>query len=307
MPEDMGALRDQLVAACADVADRRNEATNQDEIASLNKALAVLQTQLNLATLDALDNAANAVAEATKAIRDVTASAQTDSIQQFVDLMQEHIAKLEEISPGAAVLTPPPVAATDSPNKAAVPTPPPVAATDTPNHAVAFAEAIVQHWEGCRLTPYHGKADRPEVWTIGWGCISIDGVAVSHDTPTISQARADGLLANELAGSQAAVRRRITVPLTDYQEAALISFTYNLGEGNLNLSTLRTLLNGGHLAEAAAEFGKWIMSNNQPVKGLIRRRGAERAVFEGKVPFGTQMGILLEQFADAALAANPVA
>ncbi len=119
MPEDMGALRDQLTAACADVADRRNEATNQDEIASLNKALAVLQTQLNLATLDALDNAANAVAEATKAMRDVTASAQTDPIQQFVDLMQEHIAKLDEISPGAAVPTPPPVAATDSPNKAA--------------------------------------------------------------------------------------------------------------------------------------------------------------------------------------------
>ncbi len=122
----------------------------------------------------------------------------------------------------------------------------------------------MQHWEGCSLTPYHGKADRPEVWTIGWGCISIDGIAVSRDTPTISQARANSLLANELAGSQAALRRQITVPLTDYQEAALISFTYNLGEANLNSSTLRTLLNGGHLAEAAAEFDKWTMSNHQP-------------------------------------------
>jgi hypothetical protein len=170
MSEDMGALRDELTAACADVADRRNEATNQDEIASLNKALAVLQTQLNLATLGALDDAANAVKEATKAMHDVTASAQTDPIRQFVDLMQEHIAKLDEISPGAAaipipppvaatdspnhaVLTPPPVAATNNPNKVAAPTPPPVAATDSPNHAVAFAEAIVQHWEGCSLTP----------------------------------------------------------------------------------------------------------------------------------------------------------
>ena len=27
------------------------------------------------------------------------------------------------------------------------------------------AEAVVQHWEGCSLTVYHGKADRPDVWT----------------------------------------------------------------------------------------------------------------------------------------------
>jgi len=162
--------------------------------------------------------------------------------------------------------------------------------------------AVVQHWEGCSLTPYHGKADRPEVWTIGWGCISIAGTPVGPGTPAITQARADELLAHELAGSQAAVKRQVAVALTDVQEAALISFTYNLGEGNLRSSTLRTLLNDGRPDEAAAEFGKWVMSGGQRVRGLIRRRGAERAVFEGRVAFDQNLRATLDKFADAALA-----
>jgi lysozyme len=102
------------------------------------------------------------------------------------------------------------------------------------------------------------------------------------------------------------VRKLITVSLTEFQEAALISFTYNLGAGNLGSSTLRTLLNEGHVDAAAGEFLKWVRSNGQRVKGLIRRRGAEQAVFEGKVPFGPQLPKMLDQFADAALAAHPV-
>jgi lysozyme len=189
-----------------------------------------------------------------------------------------------------------------------VPAPPPgaAAAAAAPNHALAFAEAIVQHWESCSLTVYHGKADRPDVWTIGWGCTRIDGKPVNPNTPPITQQRADQLLANDLSVAQVATKRQIVMPLTEFQEAALISFTYNLGEPNLQASTLRTLLNEGHVDAAAAEFGKWVMSSGQRVKGLIRRRGAEQAVFEGKVPFGPQLPVMLDQFGDAALATNPV-
>ncbi|HET7883973.1 MAG TPA: hypothetical protein VFL55_24010, partial [Acetobacteraceae bacterium] len=71
-------------------------------------------------------------------------------------------------------------------------------------------------------------------------------------------------------------------------------------------STLRTLLNGGHANDAAPEFDKWVMSGGQRVKGLIRRRGAERAVFEGRVPFDQHLGAALDKFADAALADTTV-
>ena len=297
MPEPNAALHDRLRAAWADIVDRLNAATDPAEIATLTAARDRLRMQVDLATQGQLDDTAGAVADATRTLRDVIASARTDPIQQFVGLIEDHIAALRGITPGAV---------DPAPTVARAPTGPATEATpvDGPRKALAFAVAVVQHREGCSLTPYHGKADRPEVWTIGWGCISIAGTPVGPGTPAITQARADELLAHELAGSQAAVKRQIAVALTDVQEAALISFTYNLGEGNLRSSTLRTLLNDGRPDEAAAEFGKWVMSGGQRVRGLIRRRGAERAVFEGRVAFDQNLRATLDKFADAALADN---
>jgi len=295
MPEPNAALHDRLRAAWADIVDRLNAATDPAEIATLTAARDRLRIQVDLATQGQLDDTAGAVADATRTLRDVIASARTDPIQQFVGLIEDHIAALRGITPGAVDPAPTVARAPRGPATEATP-------VDGPRKALAFAVAVVQHWEGCSLTPYHGKADRPEVWTIGWGCISIAGTPVGPGTPAITQARADELLAHELAGSQAAVKRQIAVALTDVQEAALISFTYNLGEGNLRSSTLRTLLNDGRPDEAAAEFGKWVMSGGQRVRGLIRRRGAERAVFEGRVAFDQNLRATLDKFADAALA-----
>ena len=295
MPEPNAALHDRLRAAWADIVDRLNAATDPAEIATLTAARDRLRMQVDLATQGQLDDTAGAVADATRTLRDVIASARTDPIQQFVGLIEDHIAALRGITPGAVDPAPTVARAPRGPATEATP-------VDGPRKALAFAVAVVQHWEGCSLTPYHGKADRPEVWTIGWGCISIAGTPVGPGTPAITQARADELLAHELAGSQAAVKRQVAVALTDVQEAALISFTYNLGEGNLRSSTLRTLLNDGRPDEAAAEFGKWVMSGGQRVRGLIRRRGAERAVFEGRVAFDQNLRATLDKFADAALA-----
>jgi lysozyme len=193
---------------------------------------------------------------------------------------------------GAAVSVPAPAAA-------AAP-----AGASAPNHALGFAQQIVEHWEGCSLTPYHGGADRPDVWTIGWGCISIGGTPVTAATPAITQAQADALLAAELQQTQHGVSGLVKVPLTEYQEAALISFAYNEGVTAFGSSTMLTLLNGGHVTDAAAQFSRWVISNGARVTGLIRRRGAEAAVFLGKVPYGPNLGAALDQYGNAALAAN---
>jgi lysozyme len=181
---------------------------------------------------------------------------------------------------------------------------PPTADNDTRNHALNFAQQVVEHWEGCSLTPYHGSADRADVWTIGWGCISIGGTPVTPATPAITQAQADGLLAAELRQTQNSVSSLVKVPLTEYQEAALISFTYNEGATAFGSSTMLTLLNGGHVTDAAAQFPRWVVSNGVRVNGLIRRRGAEAAVFLGKVPYGPNLGAALDQYGNAALAAD---
>ena len=72
----------------------------------------------------------------------------------------------------------------------------------------------------------------------------------------------------------------VKVPLNPNQFGALTSFTYNLGAGNLRSSTLLRKLNAGDYAGAAAEFARWNKAGGKVLKGLTRRRAAERALFE---------------------------
>ena len=57
----------------------------------------------------------------------------------------------------------------------------------SPRPGIGFRTENCQHWEGCSLTAYHGRADRPDVWAIGWGCININGQKVTAATPAITQ------------------------------------------------------------------------------------------------------------------------
>ena len=59
-----------------------------------------------------------------------------------------------------------------------------------------------------------------------------------------------------------------------------MSFTFNLGEGALSASTLRRLVNAGRLAEAAPQFDRWVFAGARKLPGLVRRRAAERALWE---------------------------
>jgi GH24 family phage-related lysozyme (muramidase) len=76
-----------------------------------------------------------------------------------------------------------------------------------------------------------------------------------------------------------AVNRLVGVPLTQNQFDALVSFTFNLGEGALEESTLRRKLNAGDYEGAAAEFGKWVKAGGQVLAGLVRRRKDEAELF----------------------------
>jgi len=62
--------------------------------------------------------------------------------------------------------------------------------------------------------------------------------------------------------------------------AALCSWTYNLGTGALQRSSLRGLyINGGRYQEAANEMLCWVFCNGKRLRGLVLRRTDERALF----------------------------
>ena len=67
--------------------------------------------------------------------------------------------------------------------------------------------------------------------------------------------------------------------ISDNQFSGLVSFTFNLGAGALQRSTLRIKLNRGEYQNAADEFPKWRMAGGRVLAGLVRRRAAEWALF----------------------------
>lgn len=132
---------------------------------------------------------------------------------------------------------------------------------------------LIKSFEGLRLSAYKCPAD---VWTIGFGTTA--GVKPGQ---TITKERAEELLREDVKRFEAQVLRLVKVPLTQGQHDALVSFVYNLGAGNLSNSTLLRLLNAGDYAGAAAQFDRWNKAGGKVLAGLVRRRAAERALFEG--------------------------
>lgn len=90
-------------------------------------------------------------------------------------------------------------------------------------------------------------------------------------------------LANDVQEADRAVLSSIHVPLTWYQEAALISFTYNVGASNLRKSTLVKLFNQGKYTEGCKQMLRWVYAGGKELPGLLKRRQQETEVCLGNV------------------------
>ncbi|AEN65811.1 glycoside hydrolase family 24 [Enterobacter soli] len=136
--------------------------------------------------------------------------------------------------------------------------------------------ALIKEFEGCKLTAYQ---DSVGVWTIGYGWTQpVDGKPIRAGM-TIKQETAERLLKTGLVSYESDVSRLVKVGLTQGQFDALVAFTYNLGARSLSTSTLLRKLNAGDYTGAAAEFMSWNKAGGKALKGLTRRREAERALF----------------------------
>lgn len=136
----------------------------------------------------------------------------------------------------------------------------------------SMMRSLIESWEGCKLEPY---ADAVGVPTVGYGHTGDD---VSLGMDPISQEQADQLLAADLVKFEGYVENLCPV-CTQQQFDALVSFTYNLGQGSLAGSSLRRYHNAGDYTAAAGEFGKWNHAGGQVLAGLTRRRAGEAEVY----------------------------
>lgn len=135
--------------------------------------------------------------------------------------------------------------------------------------------ALTERFEGCKLAAYRDSVGR---WTIGYGhtfCVL--------STDTCTQEEAERWLISDTAWAEKCVIRQVTTELTQGEFDALVDFTFNLGAGSLEHSTLLRLVNTRQFEAAAKEFEKWDYAGGKHVAGLMRRRVAEQAEFSSTV------------------------
>lgn len=83
-------------------------------------------------------------------------------------------------------------------------------------------------------------------------------------------------LARDLSSHDKQMMNLVRVPLTDYQHAAFLSFTYNVGVGNFKSSTMLRKLNSKDYNGACQELVKWVYAKKKILPGLVKRREAEK-------------------------------
>lgn len=125
--------------------------------------------------------------------------------------------------------------------------------------------------EGRRYVPY---LDVAGVLTVCDGHTGTDIVR----NKTYNDRECDSLLRADLKPIQAVVDSLVTVPLSDYQRAALYSFAYNAGTDAFSRSSLLKKLNTGDRTGACNELRRWVFAGGRKWKGLMNRRETERAL-----------------------------
>jgi lysozyme len=145
--------------------------------------------------------------------------------------------------------------------------------------------------EGVRTKPYRCPA---LLWTCGVGhVIDQSHIRVPFNERknillppewdrVLSMAEVDAILATDLATFERGVLRLCPGGLTQGRFDALVSFSFNVGLGNLQRSTIRMKHNRGDFEGAAEGFMAWTKAGGKELPGLVKRRKHERALYESE-------------------------
>ena len=155
------------------------------------------------------------------------------------------------------------------------------------------AVALCKQFEGLHrigkdglIYPYICPAGYP---TIGWGTVyKPSSKKVTMDDPPITRETADAWLMDELRRVCASAVARQCPELFAWSVAngqwkqfcAIADFTYNLGAGRLQTSTLRRKLRALDWGGAQEQLKLWVRGGGSVLPGLVRRRAAEAKLLE---------------------------
>jgi lysozyme len=141
---------------------------------------------------------------------------------------------------------------------------------------------LAKRFEGFHRVPRAdpGRA-RPYIcpagyWTIGYGHLC------DPTHPPITEAEAEAYLARDLETALAATLRYCPVLVTEPERrlAAIVDFTFNLGAGRLQTSTLRRRITQRDWAAARLELRRWVYGGGRVLPGLVARRDSEALLLQ---------------------------
>ena len=145
--------------------------------------------------------------------------------------------------------------------------------------------STIKHHEGVRFKPYRCPA---LLWTVGVGHVLYPdqgklkledrkGYALKEaDNKVWTQGEVDALLRSDLARFEQGVARMCPAAVNHQGRFdALVSFSFNVGLGTLQRSTLRAKFNRSDFNGAAQEFMKFTKAGGKILKGLVNRRNDE--------------------------------
>ena len=139
---------------------------------------------------------------------------------------------------------------------------------------------LMKEFEGLRLQAYPDPGTGGEPITIGYGTTARAGVGIVPKLGmTITKAEADEFFRRTLVKFEAQIRPLITAPINDNEFGAFMSLAYNIGPGAFAKSSALRKFNAGDKAGAANAILLWNKAGGKVMKGLERRRAAEKALF----------------------------
>jgi GH24 family phage-related lysozyme (muramidase) len=173
------------------------------------------------------------------------------------------------------------------------------AASGAPQRTVSDAGIeLIKSFEGFRAQMYNDPVGH---CTIGYGTLlhtgNCDGRPAEQPYASgVDEARATELLRQKVAEFQQVVNDRVSVPLNQNQNDALVSFVYNIGGAAFGSSTMLRVLNESKYDQVPGELRKWTKARKDgqvvELPGLVKRRTAEAELFAKPVATAQSLSLL---------------